>query len=105
MGGGRGGMGGGRGGGGGPPPRFEEPGARMRPLQGGALFTAQSMLFGRYLASREDLGFAERFIDLQLQSRPITDLLSSATKLPGDMERLEVDWRNWIVYRARHARD
>ena len=109
MGGGMGGMGGGRGGagrgpGGGMPPRFEEQTARLRPLQGGMLFSAQSMLFGRYLAARENLRFAGAFVDLQLQSRPITELLSSATRLPGDLERLESDWRNWIVFRARNAR-
>jgi hypothetical protein len=110
VGGGMGGMGGGRGGGGrgggggGMPPRGQNPATRMRPLQGGALFTAQSMLFGRYLASRENLRFAGAFIDLQIQSRPVSELLSSAMKLPRDLDRLEADWRAWIAFRARNAR-
>jgi hypothetical protein len=93
-------MGGGRGGG--------RPGTRaVRPmpaLQGGALFVAQAMVFGHYLQAREGDRFIGALVDAQMQGQPVASVLASARMVPGDVQRLDEEWRHWLDYQSRNRR-
>jgi hypothetical protein len=104
MGGGRGGMGGGRGGmgGGRGAPGGQRPGGGA--LQGGALFSAEAVALGGYLASREGAPFVGALLDAQMQGRPVASVLSSAKVLPGDIARLEDQWRHWLAWQGSQSR-
>jgi hypothetical protein len=112
MGGGRGGMGGGgrggmggRGGGGmggrGGSSRGGQDrssgSAPMPPLQGGALFDAQSVVFGRYL-SRQGYDLIGALVDVQILAQPIDSLLAKHNF--GSADQMEADWRRWLNERA-----
>ena len=81
-----------------------ENGARtLPPLQGGALFEAQSALFARYLVSREGYPFLGVFIEAQLQGKPVTDVLRTAKMLPYDVEQLDTEFRRWLTDRGSRS--
>jgi hypothetical protein len=107
MGGGRGGMGGGRGGGmgggrgggmgggrGGPPPNSGE---RTFPLQGLALFDAQSAVLGKYFG-RAGYDVAADLIDAQITGKPIDDVFAKGGL--GSLHQADADWRGWLTERA-----
>jgi hypothetical protein len=101
MGGGRGGMGGGRGGGGG---RGNGGGGgrgnaaeQRAPLQGAALFAAQSSVLGKYL-SREGPDIIGALVDGQMKGQGIDDVLAKRG-LPS-IARMDNDWRMWLSERA-----
>ena len=109
MGGGRGGMGGGgRGGMGGGPPGGGSPGGRPGgppggsrersfPLQGMALFAAQSAVLTKYFA-RTDGALPGDLIDAQITQQPIEAVLAKHS-LRG-LQQVDADWRSWVVERA-----
>ena len=105
MGGGRGGMGGGRGGmgggfPGGPPGRGGPPsGASERsfPLQGLALFTAQSAVLGKYFA-HTGYDVVGDVIDAQVTGKPIDDVFTKHNL--GGLVQADADWRGWLLERA-----
>jgi hypothetical protein len=102
MGGGRGGMGGGRGGmggGGGSSRGGDRPSnaEAMPPLQGAALFDAQSVVLGRYL-SREGYDFIGTLVNAQILGQPIDDILAKHNF--GSADQMEADWRRWLNERA-----
>jgi hypothetical protein len=73
------------------------PTARPTVLQGAALFNAQAMVLGSYLATRESPAFLGAIVNAQIKGEPIDEVLTSATRiLARDMERLELDWRRWL---------
>ncbi len=88
MGGGRGGSSGGGGG------NRSEPRA---PLQGAALFAAQSSALGKYL-SREGYEFIGALADAQIQGKTLDDVLAKRGLPP--MQRMDSDWRMWLSERA-----
>ena len=93
MGGGRrGGMGGGMGRGGG-----ESRSQESRPLQGGALFAAQSLVFGKYLVHQgyETIG---ALADGQILSVAPDSVLAKRGML--SLQRMDMDWRDWLSERA-----
>ncbi len=97
---GRGGMGrgGSRGGSGGT-------GERVAPtLQGGALFDAQAVAFGRYLANREGYPFIGALADGQMKNVPLKDIFATAKMIPTDLEQLDIEWRRWLADRTSVAR-
>jgi hypothetical protein len=104
MGGGRGGMGGGgRGGmgggfpggpGGGPPGGSKE---RTFPLQGVALFAAQSAVLTKYFA-RTDSDLVGDLIDAQITQQPVEAVLAKHSM--GNLQQVDADWRSWVVQRA-----
>ncbi len=103
--GGMGGMGGGRGGsGGGNNPRGSDGGRPNPPYSGGALFTAQSVVFGRYLTVREGPSFVGALIDAQIQQRKISDVFAAAQMVPSDLERLDIEFHRWLIDRATNGR-
>ena len=104
--GGRGGMGGRGGGGrgfpGGRPPGDGgqgEPrsGARSVPLQGAALFIAQSAVLAKYFA-RTQIDAIGNLIDAQIKGTPIEDLFAKYNL--GSVEQVDADWRSWLTQRA-----
>lgn len=100
FGGGRGGFGGERGGMRGRGGRGQ---ANARPaLRGGALFTAEAIVFAHYVATRENPAFVGRILDAQMQGKPWSSALSSAKSMPSNVRDLEADWRHWISYHGAH---
>ncbi len=95
---GRGGMGAGRGQGG-------TDGGRPRgPLMGNALFEAQSLVFGRYLVTREGPAFVGALIDAQIQSHDIAKVFDAAQMVPSNLERLDIEFHRWLIDRAAHGK-
>jgi len=90
--GGRGGMGGGSRGG-----SSGGSGARTIPLQGPALFTAESAVLGKYFArvSYEVIG---EMIDAQIAGKPIDDVF--AKRSLGTVLEVDADWKAWLIRRA-----
>ncbi len=106
MGGGGRGMGGSRGGSGGMGGRggssrggqsHSSGAAPVPPLQGGALFDAQSLVFGRYL-SRQGYDLIGALVDAQVLGQPVDSLLAKHNF--GSADQMEADWRRWLVERA-----
>lgn len=105
MGGGRGGMGGGRGGMGGmggggfPGGSGGPPGGADRtfPLQGLALFAAQSAVLGKYF---EHTGYdvVGDVIDAQIMGKAIDDVFAKHNM--GNVLQVDADWRDWLARRA-----
>ena len=97
-----GGMGGsmGRGGGRGYP--GADGGRPPGPLQGGALFATQALLFGRYLTIREGPSFVGALVDAQLQSQDVNRVFANAQMVPTDLERVDIEFRRWLIDRAAH---
>ena len=99
-------MGGGMGRGGsrgGNSPRGSDGGRPNGPLQGGALFAAQSLVFARYLAIKEGPAFIGSLVDAQLQSRDVNDVFAAAQMVPSNVERLDMEFRRWLIDRAAHG--
>lgn len=102
MGGGRGGMGGGMGGGrgggmggrGAPPSGASE---RTFPLQGLALFAAQSAVLGKYFA-RTGYEVVGELIDAQMTGMPIDDVFAKHNL--GSLLQVDAEWRGWLTQRA-----
>jgi hypothetical protein len=107
RGGGMGGMGGGggrggssRGGGSG----GADGGRPNAPFTGGALFAAQALVFGRYLAVREGPAFIGTLVDAQIQSKDVAAVFGKALMVPSDLERLDIEFHRWLIDRATHGR-
>ncbi len=106
--GGMGGMGGGygrsgsRSGGGNP--RAGDPGNYRGPLSGNALFAAEALVFGRYLTVREGPAFVGTLVDAQIQSKNISDVFAKAQMVPSNLERLDIEFRRWLIDRATHTK-
>ncbi len=99
--GGRGGMGGGaRGAGGGSrggsAGRTRGEGATPA-LQGEALFAAQSIVFGKYLA-REGYDVIGALVDAPAAGKTLDEALTESRVMP--IEQMEADWRAWLATRA-----
>ncbi len=110
MGGGRGGFGGGRGGYGGDRGGMGGRGAGARPngsarvpLRGGALFTAESIAFAKYVAMRESPAFVGHILDAQMLGQPWKSALTGAASMPTNARDVEADWRHWLEYHGGHA--
>lgn len=97
MGGGRGGMG--RGGMGGEGSRGNPGGSAERsfPLQGFALFSAESAVLSKYF-SRTGSDVVGELIDAQITGKPIDDVITKHNL--GSMQQVDSDWRNWLAERA-----
>ena len=80
-------------------------GGRPRgPLVGNALFEAQSLVFGRYLVTREGPAFVGALIDAQIQSRDIAHVFDAAQMVPSNLERLDIEFHRWLIDRAAHGK-
>jgi hypothetical protein len=97
MGGGMGRGGGRRGRGGGAPSGGEGERASAPPLEGLALYAAESAALGRYL-SREGDDLIGQLVDAQVQGQPLDGVLSARGL--GEMPKVESDWRYWV---SQHA--
>jgi len=100
--GGRGGMGGGRGigGRGGMGGGRSMPGGSSEhtiPLQGPALFAAESAVLSKYFA-RAGADVVGEIIDARITGKPIDDVLAKHNL--GTVQQVEDDWRNWLAERA-----
>jgi hypothetical protein len=110
MGGRRGGMGGygsggmGRGGSRGASGGAYDGGRPNQPLSGGALFAAEALMFGRYLAVREGPSFVGALVDAQIRQKPVGDVFAGAQVVPGDLERADIEFHRWLD-RAAHGED
>ena len=95
---GRGGMGGmggmGGGGRGGPPGGASE---RTFPLQGLALFTAQSAVLAKYF-EHDGIGVVGEALDAQITGKPIDDVFAKHNM--GSVAQMDADWRSWLMRRA-----
>jgi hypothetical protein len=92
--GGRGGMGGGVPGGRGGPAGSAE---RNFPLQGLALFTAQSAALTKYFA-RSGSDVVGDLIDAQITGKQIDDVF--AKHAMGGVQQMDADWRAWLIQRG-----
>jgi hypothetical protein len=101
----RGGMGGGmsRGGNSGGSARGD-PGHVNGPLSGNALFSAEALVFGRYLSIKEGPAFVGALVDAQIQSKDITEVFAKAQMVPSNLERLDIEFRRWLIDRATHGK-
>ncbi len=114
MGGGMGGMGGRRGGGMGGMGRGGSSrggggggtdGGRARgPLVGNTLFEAQSLVFGRYLLTREGPAFIGTLIDAQIMGTDVAKVFDAAQMVPSNLERLDIEFHRWLIDRAAHGK-
>ena len=96
-GGGRGGMGGGRGGmRGGTPSQSQND--QSRGPQGSALFDAQSVLVGRYLAARLGYDVIGEMIDAHIFNRPLDEVLARHHAIT--LAQMDLDWFQWFSDRA-----
>ncbi len=95
-GGGRGGMGGRGGTRGGTASRSQ--GDDARGLQGAALFDAQSVLVGRYLAARVGYDVIGEMIDAQILSRPLDEALARHKAIK--LAQMDLDWFQWLMDRS-----
>ncbi|MDB4876368.1 MAG: hypothetical protein JWM41_2814 [Gemmatimonadetes bacterium] len=99
-GGGRGGGGGGMGGrgggmgGGGSRSQGDKPAA---PLQGGALFDMQSVVFGQYLA-HESYDLIGALVDAQLAGKSVDDVFTARNSM--SLTQMDVEWHRWLSDRA-----
>ena len=106
MGGRRGGMGGGmgvgmgrgqaRGGG--------EAGPYAGPLSGRALFSAEALVFGRYLTIKEGPAFVGGLVDAQIESKDIAGVFAKAQMIPTNLERLDIEFHRWLIDRAANGK-
>ncbi len=95
--GGRGGMGGGRGGmRGGTSSRSQ--GDQSRGPQGAALYDAQSVLVGRYLASRLGYEVIGEMVDAHIFNRPLDEVLTRHHAIA--LSQMDLDWFQWFSDRA-----
>jgi hypothetical protein len=74
------------------------------PLAGGALFAAQALVFGRYLVVKEGPAFVGALVDAQIQSKSVAELFDNAQMVPRNLERLDIEFRRWLIDRAAHGR-
>lgn len=100
MGGGRGGMGGGRGGMGG---RGGSAGRSQsdrdsQELRGSALFDAQSLVLGRYLAARDGYDLIGELIDAHILNQPIEKVLTKRNTIA--LGQMDLDWLQWLLDRS-----
>jgi len=70
------------------------------PLHGGALFSAQALLFARYVLSREGHGMVGALIVAQIMGEPLALPLAGAKSIPHNESDLERDWRRWLLNRG-----
>jgi hypothetical protein len=95
--GGRGGMGGGRGGMRGGTPS-QSPTDQSRGPQGSALFDAQSVLVGRYLAARLGYDVIGEMIDAHIFNRPLDEVFARHHAIT--LAQMDLDWFQWFSDRA-----
>jgi hypothetical protein len=95
--GGRGGMGGGRGGMRGGTPS-QSPNGQSRGPQGSALFDAQSVLVGRYLAARLGYDVIGEMIDAHIFNRPLDEVFARHHAIT--LAQMDLDWFQWFSDRA-----
>lgn len=89
-----GGFAGGLGGAGGTPGGVGE---RNLPLQGLALFSAQSAVLEKYPA-RISYEFVAQLLDAQITGKTVDDVFTQRGL--GSVFQLDADWRNWLAQRA-----
>lgn len=94
--GGRGGMGGSRGMRGGSQPRSQDD--QSRGPQGSALFDAQSVLVGRYLAARLGYDVIGEMIDAHIFNRPLDEVFTRHHAIT--LAQMDLDWFQWFSDRA-----
>ena len=70
----------------------------MPALQGGALFNAQSLVFGRCLVAREGYDVIGALVDAQIIGKSVDDALAKRNTL--DVARMDFDWRRRVLDRA-----
>jgi hypothetical protein len=73
-------------------------------MSGPALFAAQSQMFGRYLFVREGPAFIGALVDAQMTSKSVNDIFLKAQMVPTDIERLDIEFKRWLIDRATHGR-
>jgi len=74
------------------------------PLAGGALFAAQALVFGRYLVVKEGPAFVGALVDAQIQSKSVAEQFDKAQMVPANLERLDIEFRRWLIDRAARGR-
>ena len=72
-------------------------GERTFPLQGLALFTAQSAVLTKYFA-RSGADVAGELIDAQITEKPVEAVLTKHNM--GTLQQVDADWRGWVIQRA-----
>lgn len=85
-------------------PRGSDGGRAQGLLTGSALFAAQALVFGRYLAVREGPAFIGTLVDAQIQSKDVAAVFGKALMVPSDLERLDIEFHRWLIDRATHGR-
>ena len=70
------------------------------PLRGGALFSAEALLFARYLLSREGYGMVGAIITAQMAGEPISKPLGGAKSIPKAEAEVEREWKRWLLNRG-----
>ncbi len=95
--GGMGGRGGTRGGGGGARPSRSEDDQSHGP-QGAALFDAQSVLVGRYLAARLGYDVIGEMIDAHIFNRPLDEVFKRHKAIT--LAQMDLDWYTWFFDRS-----
>ncbi len=96
---GRGGMGRGgmpRGGG-----RPDNAGGESQALRGGAMYSAEATVLGRFLMTREGAPLIGQMVDAQLRGKPVDDVLAAQSAGPRTLGQLDDDWRQWLDSRAK----
>lgn len=93
MGGGRGGMGG-RGGSAGRSQSDRD----SQELRGSALFDAQSLVLGRYLAARDGYDLIGELIDAHILNQPIEKVLTKRNTIA--LGQMDLDWLQWLLDRS-----
>ena len=80
-------------------------GGKIRgPLTGNALFEAQSLVFGRYLLTREGPAFIGTLIDAQIMGTDVAKVFDAAQMVPSNLERLDIEFHRWLIDRAAHGK-
>jgi hypothetical protein len=67
------------------------------PLEGGALFEAQSVVFGRYLA-HEGYDLIGALVDAQILGKTVDEVLVTRNSI--NATQMDVEWRRWLFDRA-----
>lgn len=71
---------------------------RNLPLQGVALFTAQSAVLTKYFA-RSGSDVVGDLIDAQIAGTPIDDVFTKHAMM-GGLQQIDNDWRAWLMQRG-----
>jgi len=74
-----------------------ESGERSTPLQGPALFAAQSAVLSKYFA-RSGADVIGELLDARITGKPIDDVFTRHNL--GSVQQVDDDWRGWLAERA-----